>query len=161
MQAPPNGTFGAKLPNVVLRKLIAVYDRIQVRIYRRSGGTDRITRLWDFPVVVLTTKGARSGLTRTTALGGFANGDDSWLIMAVGVSATTRHPQWFLNMVRHPDDVWIEVGGRKSRVRGQLLAGPERAAALEHIASISSRYGKYQALTDRQIPVVQLTAERT
>jgi len=161
LEAPPKGTFGAKRPGLILRRLTALVDRIQVRMYRRSGGTDRLSRMWDFPVVVLTTKGAKSGLPRTSALGGFQDGDGTWLIYAVGVSATASHPQWFLNMVSNPDDIWLEAGPRKVKVRGRLLAGPDRTAALARIASISPRYGKYQALTDREIPLVRLTAERT
>lgn len=158
INVPPNGTYGARQPGRVFRTLMSLFDRVQVRLYRRSGGTDRMTRMWDFPVVLLTTKGARSGLERTTALGGFPDGDDAWLVVAVGISATTHHPSWFLNMVSNPDDVWVGAGTRRVKVRGQLLLGEDRTSALQRIASISPRYGKYQAQTDREIPIVRLTA---
>ena len=134
------------------------FDRMQIALYRRTGGADPLTRMWDFPVVLLTTKGATSGRTRTTALGGFADGDDAWLVFAAGVTVTSRHPAWFLNMVRNPDDIWLEAGRRKTRVRARSLAGAERTEALQRIAAISPRYAKYQSLTDREIPLVLLTA---
>jgi deazaflavin-dependent oxidoreductase (nitroreductase family) len=160
MKAPPNGTYGAKAPGRLLGMFMGLLVRINATWYRRSGGTDAISRMWDFPVVLITTRGARSGLERTSALGGFPDGDDSWLVMAAGMTVTANHPAWFMNMVSNPDDVWLEVGKRRVRVGGQLLAGPEREAALRHLAAASPRYGKYQALTDRELPIVRLTAAK-
>lgn len=157
IQAPPNGTYGAKMPgNPVVRKLFSLYVRIHVRSYRRSGGSDRMSRGWDFPVVLLTTKGARSGRERITALGGFPDGDNAWLVVA-SMGGMAHHPAWFYNMMSNPDDLWLEVGKRRVKVRGQSLVGAERTAALGRIASISPRYGKYQEQTDREIPIVRLT----
>ena len=117
-----------------------------------------MTRMWDFPVVLLTTKGAKSGRQRTTALGGFPDGDDAWLVMACGVSVTAHHPAWFINVASNPNDLRLEVGKRRFNVQGQLLVGPERTSALQRIAAISPRYGKYQQQTDREIPILRLTA---
>ena len=89
-------------------------------------------------------------------LGGFADGDDAWLVVgSMGGAAT--HPAWIRNMVRHPDDIWLEVGSRKMKVKGDSLTGPEREDALARIAAISSQYGQYPKKTDREIPVVRLT----
>jgi deazaflavin-dependent oxidoreductase (nitroreductase family) len=109
-----------------------------------------------FPVVLLTTKGAKSGAERTTALGGFADGDDAWLVVATD-GGSRRHPAWFGNMVQHPDELWLEVGKRKMKVRGDSIAGPAREEALRRIAAISARYGRYKGKTDREIPIVRLT----
>lgn len=158
IQASPSGTHGARVPGIsAVRKLFALYVRAHVRSYRRSGGTDRMTRRWDFPVVLLTTKGAKSGLERITALGGFPDGEDAWLVVA-SMAGWAHHPAWFFNMLRNPDDLWLEVGKRKVKVRGRSLLGAERTAALQRIAAISPRYGKYQEQTDREIPIVRLTA---
>jgi deazaflavin-dependent oxidoreductase (nitroreductase family) len=157
IQATPNGTYGAKMPDVtVFRKVFAFFVRMHIRSYGRSGGTDRMTRMWDFPVVLLTTKGARSGFERITALGGFPVGDDAWLVVA-SMAGMAHHPAWFFNMVRNPDDLWLQVGKRRVKVRGQSLRGAQRTAALQRIAAISPRYGKYQERTDREIPIVRLT----
>jgi deazaflavin-dependent oxidoreductase (nitroreductase family) len=109
-----------------------------------------------FPVVLLTTKGAKSGLSRTCSIGGFAEGDDAWLIVASNAGSAS-HPAWFLNMVKNPDDIWLEVGRRKLKVRGESLQGAAREDAIKRIAAISARYGGYQQKTDRKIPVVRLT----
>jgi hypothetical protein len=60
-------------------------------------------------------------------------------------------------MVQHPDEIWLEVGNRKMKVRGESLTGSEREEALARIAAISARYAGYQKKTDRQIPIVRLT----
>lgn len=157
IEITPAGTRGAGMPGgKVMTALLAPMMKLQIATYRRSGGR-RPSRMMGFPVVLLTTRGARSGRGRTTPLGGFPDGDDAWLVVASKAGAAT-HPAWFFNMARNPDDIWLEVGKRRIRVRGESLLGEEREGALRRIAAIAPRYGKYQAKTDREIPIVRLTA---
>lgn len=156
IEASPRGSYGAKIPGGrFLRVVFEPLAKMQIASYRRSGGA-RLSRMMGFPVVLLTTTGAKTGLARTAALGGFADGDDAWLVVASNAGARD-HPAWFINMIRNPDEIWLEVGKRKLKVRGESLKGSEREEAIRRIAAISARYGKYQAHTDRQIPVVRLT----
>ena len=111
-----------------------------------------------FPVVILTTRGAKTGQTRTTPLGGFPDGEDTWLVAAT-LGGAARHPAWFINMAANPDDIWLEVGTDRFKVRGESLEGAERSQALDRIAKVSPRYGQYQEKTDREIPIVRLTRE--
>src|SRR5260370_11549619 len=109
-----------------------------------------------FPIVLVPRRGAGWGSERTVTLGGFADGDDAWLVVASkGGSAT--HPSWFNNMVKHPDEIWLEVGSRRMKVRGDSLHGREREEALARIADISAQYGKYPTKNDREIPICRLT----
>lgn len=157
MQDSPHGTYGARVPGgKLLRALFEPLARRTIDAYRRSGGTNRMARMMGFPVVLLTTRGSKSGLPRSVLLGGFADGQDAWLIVASNGGART-HPKWFHNMVDNPDDLWLEVGRRKLKVRGESLAGQARVDALTRIVAISPRYGKYQGHTDREIPIVRLT----
>lgn len=157
IETSPNGTYGTKMPGMkLLRGIFEPLAKRSIASYRKSGGTDRMSRMMDFPVVLLTTRGAKSGLERTAQLGGFADGDHAWLV--VGSNAgSAKHPAWFLNMVKHPDDIWLEVGKQRMKVRGASLKGAEREEAIKRIAAISARYGKYPQQTDRTIPVVRLT----
>lgn len=109
-----------------------------------------------FPTVLLTTVGAKSGRERTHILGGFADGDEAWLIVASKGGSPT-HPAWFINLASNPDKVWLEVGNRKFKARVDSLQGPEREAALARVAKVAPRYGEYQHKTDREIPVIRLT----
>jgi deazaflavin-dependent oxidoreductase (nitroreductase family) len=105
-----------------------------------------------------TTRGAKTGRTRTAPVGGFPDGENSWLVAAM-IGGAAGHRSWFLNMAKHPDDIWLEVGTEQFKVRGESLEGQERAEALARIAKIAPRYGKYQEKTDREIPIVRLTRE--
>lgn len=140
-------------------RLFRLLTRLQIWLYRRPGGQRLVSAMMRFPVVLLTTRGAKTGRTRTTPLGGFADGEQSWLVVA-SLGGAARHPAWFLNMAKHPDDIWLEVGRERFRVRAETLAGSERAEALARIATISPRYGGYQEKTDREIPIVRLTRQQ-
>jgi deazaflavin-dependent oxidoreductase (nitroreductase family) len=140
----------------LLQKLFKPLAKRGIDAYRRSGGKNRMSTMTGFPVVLLTTKGATSGQERTVTLGGFSDGDDAWVIVA-SKGGAADHPAWFNNMVRHPDDIWLEVGSRKMKVKGESLVGSEREETLARIASVSPRYGAYQKKTDREIPIVRLT----
>jgi deazaflavin-dependent oxidoreductase (nitroreductase family) len=154
----PRGTRGARVPTRgPLAKLFRLIGKRQVRTYR-SGGSERLSSRMGFPVVLLTTRGAKTGRTRTTPIGGFADTENSWLVAAT-LAGAARHPAWFLNMAKHPDDIWLEVGTERFKVRAETLEGQERADALTRIAAVSARYGKYQEKTDRKIPIVRLTRE--
>jgi deazaflavin-dependent nitroreductase family protein len=157
IQTSPNGTYGTKMPGGKwLQRLIEPLAKRQIDAYRRTGGTNRMSRMMKFPIVLVTTKGAQSGLERTAALGGFADGDDAWLVVASN-GGSSRHPAWFKNMVQHPDEIWLEVGSRKMKVRGESLTSPAREEALRRITGISAQYGGYPKKTDREIPIVRLT----
>ena len=151
IRVSPRGTRGARVPT----PLIKLIGKWQLRTYRRAG-EQRVSASAGFPVVLLTTRGAKTGHTRTAPLGGFADGENAWLVAAT-LGGSVRHPAWFLNMAKHPDDIWLEVGTERFKVRGELLEGQERAEALARIAKIAPRYGKYQEKTDREIPIVRLT----
>jgi deazaflavin-dependent oxidoreductase (nitroreductase family) len=156
IRVTPRGTRGTRMPRPLV-KLFGLLGKVQVRSYRRSGG-DRLSKRMGFPVAILTTCGAKTGQIRTNPVGGFPDGENSWLV-AASLGGAARHPAWFLNMAKHPDDIWLEVGKERFKVRGESLEGPERTEALARIAAISPRYGKYQEKTDREIPIVRLTRE--
>jgi len=112
-----------------------------------------------FSVVTLTTKGAISGLQRTTQINGFADGENAWLVVASNAGADTN-PAWFVNLVKNPDDIWLKVGRRSLKVRGELLTGAARLTALRRVAAISPQYGDYQKQTHREIPIIRLTPDQ-
>ena len=138
-------------------KIFSLFGGQQIRMFRRDGGKSMSARM-GFPIVLLTTRGARTGRERTSALGGFPDGENSWLVVA-SLAGAAQHPAWFLNMAKNPDDIWLEVGNERFKVHGQTLEGSERTEALARIASVAARYGGYQGKTDREIPIMRLTRE--
>ena len=157
IQKTPNGTRGADMPGGKLfQKVLEPLAKRHVGAYRKTGGTDRMTKMMPFPLILLTTKGAKSGAERIVALGGFKEGDGAWLIVASKGGSKT-HPAWLNNMIKHPDDIWLEVGKRKMKVRAESLKGAEREEAYRRIAAEAPNYGDYPKKTDRVIPVIRLT----
>jgi deazaflavin-dependent oxidoreductase (nitroreductase family) len=152
---PSRGSRGAWQPPRFLMKALEPLMNMQISRYRKSASPTP-PKMMGFPTVLLTTIGAKTGHERTHVLGGFADGDDAWLIIASKGGAAT-HPDWFINLAKQPDKVWLEVGNRKLRVRPQELEGAEREAAYAKVAAIAPQYGKYPKSTDREIPVIRLT----
>jgi deazaflavin-dependent oxidoreductase (nitroreductase family) len=150
IEVTPRGTRGTKAPpSGVLGRAIM---RVARFVHRRTG-----SKLAGAPLLYLTTVGARSGEPRTCTVMAFPEADDAWLIVA-SRSGTADHPAWYYNLAKHPDRVTIEVQGRKTAAVPRTLTGDERAAAWTRITREQPRYAGYQQKTDRQIPVVRLTA---
>ncbi|HVD01046.1 MAG TPA: nitroreductase/quinone reductase family protein [Candidatus Dormibacteraeota bacterium] len=153
---PPTGTRGADNP--VMALLMRAFRPLmarQVAGYRKATSPEP-KLMMGFPTVLLTTVGARTGAERTQILGGFADGSDAWLVMA-SLGGSAKHPAWYINLAKHPDQVWLEVGNRKLRVKPELLEGERRSEALERIAAVAPRYRDYESKTDRRIPILRLT----
>jgi deazaflavin-dependent oxidoreductase (nitroreductase family) len=157
IEKTPNGTRGTEMPGgKLLQKVFEPLAKRHVGAYRKTGGTDRMSRMMKFPLVLLTTKGAKSGEERIVALGGFQEGDGAWLIVASKGGSKT-HPAWLSNMITHPNDIWLEVGKQKMKVRAEALAGAARDEAYKRVAAVAPNYGEYPKKTDRVIPVIRLT----
>jgi hypothetical protein len=60
------------------------------------------------------------------------------------------------NIAAHPDQVQIEVEGRKVAVAAEQLHGAERAEAWQQIVNAAPRFAGYQQKTDRELPIIRL-----
>ena len=108
------------------------------------------------PGVILTSHGARSGLSRRTPLACMPEeGGGSWLLVGSNFGRT-GHPAWTHNLLAHPD-ASISVGGRDVPVTARLLTGEERAAAWRALLAFWPPYAAYQARVTREIRVFRLT----
>ncbi|HEY8814651.1 MAG TPA: nitroreductase/quinone reductase family protein [Candidatus Dormibacteraeota bacterium] len=158
IEKTPIGTRGTEMPGgKLLQKVLGPLAKRHIGSYRKTGGTDRMSKMMPFPVILLTTKGAKSGAERIVALGGFQEGDDTWLIVASKGGSKT-HPAWLNNMIARPADIWLEVGKRKMKVHAESLNGAEREEAYRRVAAVAPQYGEYPKKTDRVIPVIRLKA---
>ncbi|GAA2584840.1 nitroreductase family deazaflavin-dependent oxidoreductase [Dactylosporangium fulvum] len=132
---------------------MGLVKNIMIKVHKRSG--DRFAGM---DLLYLTTVGAKSGKERVSPVARFADGDDAWLVVASNGGAD-RHPSWYHNLRAHPDQVWVEVGGRRIHARVEQLEGERRRAALERIVAGQPRFGGYQRKTDRALPVLRLSGE--
>jgi len=105
------------------------------------------------PHVLLTTTGAKSGLTRVNPLNYSTDGDRIIVIASKGGAAT--HPDWYYNLVAHPE-VTVEVGTERFPARARIAEGEERERLFNAQAALMPYFAKYQQEAQRQIPVVIL-----
>jgi deazaflavin-dependent oxidoreductase (nitroreductase family) len=146
-RAGTRGLRGGRL--IVLIALLT--RRLRIRHHRRHGDTFQ-----GRDVLYLTTIGARTGNRRQHPLGYLPDGVDAWLIVA-SMGGAAHHPAWYHNIAANPDKVMIEVRGRHYRVTPEQLEGSRRAEAWARITASRPSFAKYQAKTDRVLPVLRLT----
>jgi deazaflavin-dependent oxidoreductase (nitroreductase family) len=142
------GTRGARQPAGFLFRW---GNKVMASRIRRKGGA----KFLGFNALVLTTVGRKSGVERTTPVGWFPGPDGSWLIVASAAGAA-GNPAWYYNIAAHPDQVQIDVEGRKVAVTAQQLHGTERAEAWQQIITAAPRFAQYQVKTDRELPIIHL-----
>jgi len=152
---PPKGTRGARVADFFF-KLMKPLAGMEVGRYKKATGAEQ-KMFMGFPVLVLTTVGAKTGQERSTVLGGFPDGDNAWLIIG-SKGGSPDHPGWLYNIAKNPDKVWVQVGNRKLKVSCESLTGKEREEAYARVASEAKAYAGYPKKTDREIPVLRLTA---
>lgn len=141
------GTRGRGQPAGFWHRL---FNAVVTPLIRRRGSMGGINAM------LLTTIGRNSGLQRTNPVSWFPGPDGSWLIVASAAGAVSN-PSWYHNIKAHPDQVQIEVDGRFIPVQAEQLSGSEREAAWRQI-SVHKRFAEYQEKTDRQLPIIRLTA---
>jgi deazaflavin-dependent oxidoreductase (nitroreductase family) len=121
-------------------------------LYRASGG--RIGgRLWDLPVVLLTTTGRKSGKKRTVPLCSFRDGDDVVVIASYG--GLDQPPAWWLNLEANPAGE-VLAGRERRAVTARNAAGDERTRLWSEVTARAPGYLEYERRTAREIPVVIL-----
>jgi deazaflavin-dependent oxidoreductase (nitroreductase family) len=104
-----------------------------------------------FPILLLTTTGARTGRPTTVPLGFAVDGSGRVFVMASKAGAP-RHPAWFHNLRANPS-VTVELGDRSFQARAVVTEGAERDRLYGLIADGAAEYEKN---TERVFPVIVL-----
>jgi F420H(2)-dependent quinone reductase len=132
------------------------FVRDQVAVYEASGGTKANTvRGTDMPIVVVTTRGNKTGNIRKTPLMRVEHGGEYALVASQGGAPT--HPVWYYNLVAAPDSVQIQDGPEPFAVSVREVSGDEKATWWKRAAAAYPPYDDYQAKTDREIPLFVAT----
>jgi deazaflavin-dependent oxidoreductase (nitroreductase family) len=126
--------------------------RDQVALYEASGGTEGTT-LRDLPVVILTSRGARTGKLRKTPLMRVEH-DGRYAVVA-SKGGAPEHPVWYHNLVADPQ-VELQDGPQRWDMVARELEGDEKAVWWERAVAAYPDYADYQRKTDRVIPVFVL-----
>ena len=101
-----------------------------------------------FPILLLTTTGARTGRPATVPLG-FAV-DHGRVFVVASKAGAPHHPAWFHNLRANPS-VTVELGDQSFPARAVVTAGEERDRLYRLVSG-----GDYEQNTDRVFPVIVL-----
>lgn len=137
-----------KMQKMNKQALIERNNRV-VEEFRANGG-----KVHDWaPLILLTTRGAKSGQTRIYPLMSVPYGDNYLAVASKG--GAPENPLWYNNLLAYPE-VTVEVGNETFAATAKLLTGDERAQAFAKAITVFAPYAEYQKNTDREIPVFLL-----
>ncbi|MBA2716035.1 MAG: nitroreductase family deazaflavin-dependent oxidoreductase [Propionibacteriales bacterium] len=126
--------------------------REQVDEYESSGGTSG-TKMRGMPVVIVTSKGAKSGKLRKTPLMRVEH--DGCYAAVASLGGAPKNPVWYYNIAADPH-VELQDGTIKQDMTAREVTGDERAQWWERAVAAFPDYADYQRKTEREIPVFVL-----
>jgi F420H(2)-dependent quinone reductase len=127
--------------------------RDQVEEYEGSGGTTGTT-MRDMPVIIVTTRGAKSGKLRKVPLMRVEHNGEYAAVASKG--GAPKNPVWYLNLVADPR-VEVRDGTVVRAMTAREVTGAEKAIWWQRCVAAFPDYADYQAKTERPIPVFVLT----
>ncbi len=127
----------------------------QVEQYEASGGRKANTFMeTGLPIIIVTTRGNKSGKLRKTPLMRVEHNGEYALVASVG--GAPKNPVWYYNLVAEPD-VTIQDGPEPFAARVREVSGDERAEWWDRAVAAYPPYAEYQTNTTRVIPVFVAT----
>ena len=130
-----------------------LFGQEHVQRYRDTDG--EVGHIWkeDSTILLLTTKGRRTGQETTTPLIYQLDGETPVIVASKGGSPDD--PGWFKNLVKTPE-VGVQIMGDHFRARARVAEDEERERLWELMNEVWPHYDEYATRTDREIPVVVL-----
>jgi deazaflavin-dependent oxidoreductase (nitroreductase family) len=133
----------------------AKWVRDQVEKYEATDGAEANTlRDTGYPIVVITSRGAKSGNLRKNPVMRVER--DGVYVAIASKGGADDQPEWYYNFLAHPE-VDLQDGPEKKTYRVDLVEGEERADLWQLAVDTWPTYASYQKKTERQIPVFKLT----
>jgi F420H(2)-dependent quinone reductase len=130
--------------------------REQVEEYEASNG-ERANTLLDtgLPVVIVTTRGRKSGKIRKFPLMRVEHDGEYALVASLGGAPT--NPTWYGNLIADPTALMIQDGAEPRDFVAREVQGNERELWWERAVEAYPSYADYQMKTSRIIPVFVAT----
>ena len=133
----------------------AKWVRDQVEKFEATEGAEANTLPGsDHPIVVITSRGAKSGNLRKNPVMRVER--DGVYVAIASYGGSDEHPEWYHNFVAHPE-VELQDGPVRKTYRAEPVEGAERADLWDLAVRTWSTYASYQEKTEREIPVFKLT----
>jgi deazaflavin-dependent oxidoreductase (nitroreductase family) len=128
------------------------WARKQAEEFESSGGA-RANTMRGMPIVLLTSRGARSGKLRKTPLMRVESEGRYAVVASLG--GAPKNPVWYYNLKADPH-VELQDGPVRQDMVARELTGDEKAKWWELAVDAFPDYADYQRKTDREIPVFVL-----
>lgn len=129
-------------------KMLNGFHRTILRVSRGRLGSSAFGML----IVELHVAGRASGKIRSVLLAAPV-ADDRRIVLVASKGGDTRDPEWFRNVVVHPD-VELTVSGERRLVRARVATHEEAIELWPRIVSVYKPYASYRARAGREIPLV-------
>lgn len=129
------------------------WARTQADQYVATDGAEANT-IQGYPIVVVTSVGAKTGLLRRTPLMRVEHDGEYAIVGSLG--GAPKHPVWVHNLRANPH-VELQDGAERHDYTARELEGAEREVWWERSVAAFPNYAGYQKKTDRLIPVFLLT----
>jgi deazaflavin-dependent oxidoreductase (nitroreductase family) len=129
----------------------AQWVRDQVELYEGSAGAEGNTfRDTGLPVIIVTTRGVKSGKVRKIPLMRVEHNGEYALVASKG--GAPANPVWYYNL-KGGGPIEIQDGPAPAEFDVHESSGDERATWWERAVAAYPPYADYQAKTTREIPV--------
>ena len=136
------------------KRALRVVSALNVLIYRVSHGKLLGRFPSGAPVCLLTTRGRKSGRSRTVPLLYLADGNDFIVVASQG--GRPQHPGWYFNLEVDPSGE-LTIGSRRFPVIARRVSEEEKAQLWPALVEMYPPYRDYQRRTTRLIPVIRLS----
>jgi len=131
-----------------------LFGQEHVERYRATDGEEGYEWRRGTTILLLTTRGRRSGAERTTPLI-YREHDGDYLVVA-SKGGSDEPPAWYLNLKQHPQDVQVQIRGERFKARARDATAEEQPRLWREMTAVWPDYDDYQRSTERPIPVVVL-----
>ena len=133
-----------------------LYGKEHVDRYVATDGAEGYEWRNGTSILILTTKGRKSGEERANALIFGRHGDDYLVVGSKGGSPAP--PAWYLNLVVDPE-VHVQVKGDRFAAHARTATAEEKPELWKTMTAVWPDYDGYQQRTEREIPVGILTRD--
>jgi deazaflavin-dependent oxidoreductase (nitroreductase family) len=133
--------------------VMKLFTQVAAWLYRASGGRLAGT-MQGAPVLLLTTRGRKTGKARTAPLIYREDGND--LVVVASKGGWPQHPLWYQNLRAEPK-VEVQHGPRTRAMVARTANSAERARLWPRMVEVYKPYDDYQSWSDREIPIVILS----
>lgn len=140
------------MPKAVSRGYADINEKV-IAVFRANGG--KVSGWFEKEAILLLHhRGAKTGTERITPLS-CRKADDAYVVFA-SFAGARHHPQWFRNLLAHPDAT-IEVGTETIRVRARVAGQGERERIWARQKEDRPKFAGFEEkAAPREIPVIFL-----